>query len=77
MPNSIDQTDTAAHALRLIELAQRTAAARQQTHGLTGIQIAQAASAGAVRRPDTAGLSATGQSAMAQAVLAAAALVAT
>jgi hypothetical protein len=77
MPISIDQTDAAAHALRQIELAQRTAAARQQTHGLTGIQIAQAASAGAVRRPDTAGLSATGQSAMAQAVLAAAALVAT
>lgn len=77
MPISIDQTDAAAHALRQIELAQRTAAARQQTHGLTGIQIAQAASAGVARPADSAGLSATGQSAMTQAVLAAAALVAT
>lgn len=76
MPISIDPTDAAAHALRQIDLAQRTAAARQQIHGLTGIQIAQAASAGAVRRADAAALSPTGESAMSQAVLAAAALVA-
>lgn len=75
MPISIDPT-AADHALRQIDLAQRTAAARQQLHGLTGIQIAQAATAGAVRRADATALTATGQSAMSQAVLAASALIA-
>jgi len=78
MPIGIDPLDAvnAAHAVRQAELAQRTAAARQQLHGLTGIQIAQAATAGAVPRADAAALSPTGQSAMSQAVLAAAALIA-
>ncbi len=75
MPISIDP-NAAAHALRQIDLAQRTAAARQQLHGLTGIQIAQAATAGAVRRADATALTATGTTAMSQAVMAAAALVA-
>ncbi len=75
MPIGIDPLNTA-DAVRQAELAQRTAAARQQLYGLTGIQIAQAASAGPVRRADATAISAPGQSAMSQAVLAAAALVA-